>query len=81
MEDYRQTHKEYQRLRKEILEKRRAKMRERIRRVMKRMERAPNQLRRARTRPIDPARHLNDFRTDGWLRSPRGRPILSHAHD
>lgn len=54
---------EYQRLQKEILEKRRAKTRERVRRVMKRIERAPSPFQRARTRPIDPARHLNDLRT------------------
>jgi len=56
--------KEYRRLQKEILEKRRAKTRERVRRVMKRMERAPSPFQRVRTRPIDPARQLDDFRTD-----------------
>ncbi len=56
--------KEYQRLQREILEKRRAKTRERVRRVRKRMERAPSPFRRARKRPNDPARDLNDLRTD-----------------
>ncbi len=65
MEDYRQAQKEYQRLQQEILAKRAEKAGERVRRVMKRMDRAPSPFRRARTRPTDPVRDLNDLRTDG----------------
>lgn len=64
MEDYQRTQKECQRLQREILEKRAVKVGERVRRVMKRMDRAPSPFRRARTRPTDPVRDLNDLRTD-----------------
>lgn len=63
MEDYRQIREEHRRLQQEILEKRAAKAGELVRGVMKRMDRAPSPFRKTRPQPIDPARHLNDFRT------------------